>query len=940
MRIFRLVLISLIMFCLSGCKSGFFSLKKSGQGLRIAPQIKTGELSSGIKYYYMQSTKPATRCYVRLHVGIGSFVEKESELGMAHLLEHMAFDDREVSKSESLAAWFQKHGMSFGPDVNAFTAPDRTVYKIDLPTCKPEAIKDALAIFRSFADGLKFSDEALIKELAIIGAEELTQKNAQANLSQKIINHLYSGTLYTSRPVLGKAEKRALFTKEMLGKFYRQNYHPKNMALVLVGDFGEIDPQVLIQDAFANLSPKTSKSPQASEIGAGELDYKTPVFMLHEKDLTQEEVIFSIQPKKITKPRFALSLLKSRLAFDLAIAMLKSSFDKQSREHPSMIRTNSIEGFMLDDGVYELSLSTAASPNNFEKNFIDAYAYLRQASEIGFDPKEFKAMRNIYLDYIDQAVVQEATWGSDNWTDLILDHINNRRFAYSSHDYQKWVRPLLGQIDAKDCQQALSKALKSGYKFIFALGPLPENPENLGKLRTLLKKAQTQGVSQAAASKDVKFAYKIPTCQILPVAPRVFLKNIGAYRIAVSKNLHVLVKPTEFKHDEILLAVFSNNGFLSMSAPDLARARLAQSALVEGGLTKHGPEEIITLLKDKFFTLQLGILNDRTQATISTRSQDLRFALELLRASILEPGYSEPALMGIREKIKVNDEELKHNMWAPLQHEFPRDLSGQDYRVGRENLETLLSLSREDLLSWHKKYLSPDSLNIVIVGDVDIDEVMNDISCVLAPIIKSKNIKKSHAQKAKKIGFKSGIHREYHVDTNDEASKVVIRYPLMFPTKNYPDHRLPLLQNIIQESLRLKLREKKNLTYSPSALIAADKNPLTQNWLDIVISAPKDEAQKVLKETKKMLDSLAKKGIRPDQLLKAKEPYLAQISNAFNENDFWLSHLTQNFDQAEKLPTLERMLKEIKTVGPEAINQLLRAYLTSNKASSAIVHGN
>lgn len=927
------------MFCFPGCKSGFFSLRKSGQGLRIAPQIRSGELSNGLKYYYMKSTKPSSRCYVRLHVGIGSFVEKESELGMAHLLEHMAFDDREISKSDTLGEWFQKHGMSFGPDVNAFTSPDRTVYKIDLPTCKPEAIKDALAIFRSFADGLKFKDETLIKELAIIDAEELTQKNAQANLSQKIINHLYSGTLFTSRPVLGKAEKRTLFTKEMLNKFYAQNYNPKNMALVLVGDFGDIKPQVLIEDAFVTLNSKTSQALKTFEIEAGELDYKTPVFMLHEKNLAQEEVIFSIQPKKITKARFALDLLKNRLAFDLAIAMIKNSFDKQAREHPSMIRPNSIEGFMLDDGIYELSLSTAASPDNFEKNFIEAYALVRQAAQKGFDPQEFASMRNIYLDYIDQAVVQEATWGSDNWTELILDHINNRRFAYSSQDYHKWVRPLLGQLEAKDCQHALNKALKSGYKFIFALGPLVENPANIAKLRALLKKAETLEVNQAHVSKEVKFAYKIPTCQIIPVAPRVFLPNIGAYRIAVSKNINVLVKPTDFKHDEILLALFNNNGFYTMSATDRARARLAQNALVEGGLARHAPEEIITLLKDKFFSMQLGILGDRAQATISTRSQDLRFALELLRANILEPGYSPSALSGIKEKIKVNYEELKHNMWAPLQHEFPRDLSGQDHRVGREDLKTLLSINREDLLSWHKKYLSPDNINIIIVGDVDIDEVMNDISCVLAPIINSKN-NNTHAQKAKKVSFKSGIHREYHVDTKDEASKVVLRYPLMFPTKKFPDHRLPLLQNIIQESLRLKLREKKNLTYSPSALIAFHRNPLIQNWLDILISAPKAEAQRVLKETKKMLNSLAQKGIKASQLTKAQEPYLAQIANAFNENEFWLSHLTQNFDLAEKLPTLESLLKEIKSIKPEALNQLLRTYMTTNKASSAIVHGN
>src|SRR5437879_13051961 len=128
--------------------------------------------------------------------------------------------------------------------------------------------------------------------------------------------------------------------------------------------------------------------------------------------------------------------------------------------------------------------------------------------------------------------------------------------------------------------------------------------------------------------------------------------------------------------------------------------------MCEGKLSMHIPDEMIMLLKDIVFTLQMGVFNDRVHATFATRCQDLRFALELLRASILEPGYAASSLTGVKEKLKVNYEELKHNMWAPLQHEFPRDLSGGDYRVGRENLDTLLALSRDDLLAWHKNYLN------------------------------------------------------------------------------------------------------------------------------------------------------------------------------------------------------------------------------------------
>jgi zinc protease len=924
------LMLSYIIF-ISSCAS--IQKLSSDNDLTLAPAINAKTLPNGLSYYYMHSKQPANRCFVRLNVKVGSFAEKDNQLGIAHLLEHMAFEDRAISQKDSLAEWFQQHGMSFGPDANAYTSVDRTVYKIDLPNCEEKTLSDALNIIRNFADKLDFSEESLLKEQIIVDKEQLETKNSQSLTSQKIINNLYSGTLYPKRPVLGKSETRKLFNINMLKDFYNTWYTPKNLSVVVVGDYKN-NPEALIKNIFSDL-----RSPEKNYIQpeAGALDHKTPVFIIYEKEIPVVELIYSVQNKKITKPKFNHKLLKDRIAFDLALFMLKKSYAKQALIDPKLVRENSLNGFMLDHDSYELSLSVVGDVASFGQNFLDAFAILRQAAEQGFDAAEFTSIKSTYQDFLAQSVVQESTWGSDNWTNLILEHINKQNFAYSAHDFDGWAQPILASLTPQDCQRNLQKALASGYDFIFALGPLEQTPEHIRLLQNLLKKAQTRSIELATPQAPINFAYHVPTCPVLPVAPRKYLPNLGAYSIRINNNLNVLVKPTKFKSDEIFIAASTNEGFLSMNPSDLSQAHVAQSALPEGGLAKHQPQEIISLLETKFMRMNMAIFADRIQATIQTREQDLRFALELLRASIVEPLYAESALTRVREKIKLNDEELKHDMWAPLQLDFPKALTRQDHRVGREKLDSLLAVSRDDLLTWHKKYISSRPLNIVVVGDVDINDVMNNIACVLGPVVINNNHKNTHV--SSKLAFDSGIHKIYNIDTSNEASKVVLRYPLMFPSGSYYDHRLPIIQNLIQESLRLKLREKKHATYSPTATVVSSPNAKVQNWLDVVISAPKDEADAILQEAKKIINNLAQKGITAHQLAKAKQPYLTQVSNNANDNNYWLLLLTQNFNRTLKLPNQKKITADIKAINAAAINQVLRRYMRAHQASSAIVHG-
>jgi zinc protease len=914
------------LFVMCGCTKTCYDSwlrKDRGEQLPVSHRISEGVLDNGVKYFFMENKKPDNQCFIRLNVAVGSFAETDKELGIAHMIEHLAFN-------QNIAEWFQNNGMKLGADANAFTSTENTVYKINLPDCREQSLNEALHILRYIARDIDFS--AIDQEKNIIDAEEQEYNNADEIAKKEIVDKLYSGTLYASRPVLGQKNIRAGITIEMLQAFYQKWYHPNNLSIIIVGDYGDLDPKTLIIKEFSDLhTPSDVPKPAISPAP----DYKNPIFIVHNGEIASIDTVFTVQAKQTAKPIFKKSLLKDRIAFDLALFMLKEAYESLVRASPSSTFRTSIEGFMFDRGVYELSLDVTSDPHNASSAFLDAFLLMRQAAEFGFDQSAFLRAQSAYADSILQQVIEEPTLGSDFWIDSILTHVNRTGFALSAEEYQKIASPIVDMLSAKDCQEALKKALASGNQYLFAIGAIEDTKENISKLSAMYKTALHQKLESEAAKSHIVFKYGQTACSDDQVVKQDYIKNIDTYQVTLGNQIHVLLKPTKFKKDEILLEVISDQGFMGMSPRDYEIARLAAAVLLEGGLSLHPPKEIPILLSNKQLSLSLAILDNRLQATIATRNQDVPFALQLIKAFIMDPGYAETALSRMKEQIKTQYAELEHSILTPLQNDFLKAITKNDSRVGFIPLNNLLSITRSDLLSFHQRYISSRPLRVVVVGDFDREKMAKELNCIFGSL---PTYVSSDQKKYPVLGFSPNIHKVYEVKTKDASSVVMLRYPLNFPGKIYPEHRLALVQNVIQEALRLQLREKKQITYSPTAAVVENKKPFIQNWMDISLAVSKENAEKARSNIMKILERFAVRGITAKALAKAKGPYLAQLKKAVLDNGYWASMLANNFEEANKLSWVATLTHDAQSIGVRDLNRLLKQYFHMKNASTAIVY--
>lgn len=926
---FNNMLLCCLGISLFGCSSwhhGF--LKKDASGYELSARVEKGVLDNGFTYYVLNHGQNQGRCSLRLNVAVGSFSEADDELGMAHMVEHLAFADRAISKDKHLVEWLQEQGMAFGPDVNAATSAEHTVYKLDLPLCDEHALYQGLLVLKSFSNDLTFHDDDLSREKKIVDAEEAQRTSSQGQTNKKLFENLYAGSSYVLRPVIGISSVRDTFTKERIEQFYHRWYQPKNMALVVVGDFADLKPLQLIRELFNEIKPRAGYMKALPIINP---THKKPVFIVADETSSHVNVSLVIQAKKITKPVWDRSLLKERMALNMAIYMLNNALHDAAKNKVSWLSEPTLDAYVVAPSVYELNLNVAALKETMDEAFIEAYRYIAQALVTGFNDADVEQARAIVLDRINQEVIGDATKDASLWAETLVGYHQGKSPAFDVASYQQHAVPVIAHITADDCQKSLKRALSSGNQYFFATGNLEDTADNIKALSSLLGRAAGQKVQKIAPKTAREFAYHMPNLSEVPKES--FQVSIKAKQFIYKNALKAVVKKTSFKTDEIVVSLAAGDGLLSMNERDYATSIMAQMVLPDGGLKHHSPEELNFFLRDKQLGLSLSIKDRHTEVLATTRQKDFRFVLELIRAFLVEPGYDEQAIRKAQEKIRLFYQQRAHSMDDPLQHDFIKLISGNDQRVSFPDLKLLMDISQKDLLSWHQRYLLNQPLKIVVVGDVDEGVVKDDIASVFGSI--------SNTMEPKKIpptlSYKAGLNQVYTVDSPEQAARILIRYPLSFP-KVFPNLALSLTRDIINEQVRRKMREKKNLIYSANVMLMDSNSPYLQDYLDILVTVKKEDGPKVLLEMLRVIDKLARAGIKKAALSKARPPLLAAIQQAMQTNGYWAHMIMNSIDAVDLMKWVDTLEPEINKVSLQDINKILSTYFNTKNASTALVN--
>ncbi|MHC4922779.1 MAG: M16 family metallopeptidase [Planctomycetota bacterium] len=901
----------------------------------VNPRINFGHFDNGLRYAWAQNSEPEKRSYVYLHVDAGSLAEEEHEQGLAHFLEHMAFNGTKNFAPGTLIEWFQNNGMSFGADTNAHTSFSETVYKLHLPESDTETLGEGLKVLRDFADGMLLTEEEVQAEKGVIDGEQRERDSAGFRVMEKQLDLVFAGTRLSERLPIGLKEVRDEFTAEIVRGFYERWYRPEHMTLVLVGDIGDLDPVPLFQEYFGDM--EVPEAPLEQEPGPGKATKFDHFFSIYESEIPQ--VSLSIDRLKAWKqdPVTVAEWTKD-MPLGYARRMLNLRFSELAKkEDAPFMGAGASSNNMLE--VFEgESISVTCSPEKWKDALAVGEQELRRALEHGFQQAELDEVRANALRGLDEAVEREATQSSRSLLGAILSAAENEYVPTNAETRRSVLKPAIEALTIEACHNAFVEAWGEGELSLSATGNLDLGETGGDQLRDIYEQSRKVAVEAKEETAATEFAYASDASKAGTVANRAHIEDLDFHAVKFDNGVTLNVKSTDFRENQVIVNVAFGEGALTL-APEQSRVMqmVAGSLVNGGGLKAHSNDDIRRLTAGKQVGWGFGIGSDRFTASGGTTAEDMLLQFELLCAGITAPGWREDGLVQMMRSMPMMYERMKHTHGGPAQMQFIPALFSNDPRYQFPTMEDLESTTVDQVREWLTPILADAPMEISVVGDLDVEETIKLASQTFGVLPKRRDWR-PYEERRKAPAPKSGMNQTHGIETQIQKSLVLICFPTTDGIEMERRRRFNMLSTVVNDRLRLEVREKLGAAYSPGAGVQSSTvNPGVGMLMMQAMSDP-EKVDTLVEACLNVAEDLATNGITDEELDRLREPILNRRRDQKRTNGFWLNIMSRAQSDPAHLDAMRAGDDFYTGVKAEDIEPLAAEYLKKDRASILIVN--
>ncbi|HKE01237.1 MAG TPA: insulinase family protein, partial [Planctomycetota bacterium] len=833
----------------------------------------------------------------------------------------------------TLIEWFQKHGMSFGGDTNAHTGFSETVYELDLATSDETALREGLTVLRDFADGASLIEKEVQAEKGIVDAEERERDSAGYRVLVKTLELALDGTRPAQRLPIGVKSVRDAFDNKAVRAFYEKWYRPDTMTLVVVGDFGALDPEVLIRAAFADMPSRPG--PRPSEPALGKATLAHPAFAIHEKELPQVSVEFERVKPFAPRPE-TVAQWKSELPGEYARAMLNLRFSELAKKPDApFLRARAYDTHDEADGagirVLEGdSIELTATPERWKDALAFGEQELRRALQHGFEKSELDEVRANVLRALDEAVEKEKTRSSMGYVNALLGTAEEGGVPVAATDRRAILKPAIEALTVEACHDAYKKVWSEGTLMLAASGAADFGADPAKTLRELYDASAKVKVEPRAAAKSAAFAYASSPEKAGKVASRRDVAE-GIVEAELSNGVRVRVKKTDFKEREILVRVRTGGGRTALPPKDAAVAFAADPIVRGGGLGKHSVDDIRRLMAGKEVDARFRVGGDSLELSGSTTPDDLLLECELLCAGLTDPGWRDDGDVQFRRALPSQYEQMKHRTVGPLLLEFLPALFGGDLRFAPLPPQSDVEAATKDRVkAWILPQVARGPLEVAFVGDVDVDATLAAAARTFGAMPKREG--KRDAAYATAPPPKTGIRMEREVESADPSSLVVVMFPVTDGKNAEFRRKIDFLAEVLSDRLRVDVREKLGAAYSPGAVAQLSRTFDKQGVVVIQSGAETAKASAMVDACLGVADKLAKEGVTQEEVDRLREPITKRVRDERRQNGFWAEVLSEAYTRPQGIDEVGTAMATFEKISAADLTPLAKEYLRADRA--------
>ncbi|MGQ9819666.1 MAG: M16 family metallopeptidase [Candidatus Kapaibacteriales bacterium] len=893
------------------------------QSIPPDPKVRIGVLPNGMKYYIRYNKKPEKRAELILAVNAGAICEDPDQNGLAHFCEHMAFNGTRNFPKQNLINYLESIGMKFGPELNAYTSWDETVYMLQIPTDTIEQFKKGFMVLEDWANYVSFDPDEVDKERGVLIEEWRLGRGADERVERIHSKLLFNNSKYSLHDVIGDTSILRNASYDVLRRFYNDWYRPDLMAIIAIGDFEVDEVESIIKERFSKI-PQKQNPRQRPYV---EIPYHKEVYVSIAKDKELSFPRVSIYFKDKADPqgtyRSYLAMIKETLFSQMLQYRLNEYLRKENPPFKFLAFGSKVplgrlnNAFVLFAGAREDGILLCT-----ETLLTEAYRIF----QYGFTNSELTRAKNEYLRRMEQTHSERDKIESRNFAmEVVRNFLTNEPIPGIEYELEL-VEKFLPEIQLEEINELSNKFLKKENVVITI--SCPDKPDV-----AIPTEDQVLALFNEISNKKLeKYVDKVPTSPLFTkkvkegtIISEKTIPELNATEWTLSNGAKVVLKQTDFKNDEILFSAFSWGGLSLIPDSLYFDAIVTDEVMAQSGVGNFTQSQLEKFLADKIVRLSPYLSDYMESLDGSCSSKDLQTLLEMVHLHFTSPRVDKQAFESVKIQLisdivdsqnqpeKVFNDSASYYLWNKNFRRKPLEKSD----IEKVQLSNVFDIFAE-------RFSNPADFIFLFVGNLSLEAVKPLVLKYIASIPSSKNL-----EKWKNIGLQRITGKfEKHIFKGLE-SKSFVRLAISGSFNwNFKERFLfRAMMNLAQIRIREFLREDKSGVYGVGVWGRPSPVPNPTYEIGVYFGCDPNRADELTTDAINILKNIAQVKQNESYLVKVKEILRRELEVQIKENNYWVNLIKNYYLYNEPIDAIKQTEKMIDELNLDDILKIAKKYI-------------
>ncbi|ARQ58295.1 Zn-dependent peptidase M16 family domain-containing protein [Rhizobium sp. Kim5] len=887
--------------------------------------VHFGVLANGMRFAIMRNATPSGQAAIRFRIGSGSLEENDDQQGLAHVLEHMAFKGSTHVAEGEMIRILQRKGLAFGPDTNAHTSYDETVYALDLPEVDPETLSTGLMLMRETASELTLDAGALDRERRVILSEERLRDTPQYRAGLAILNSLLAGRRVTMRPPIGKADIISNAPVDLVRDYYRANYRPDRATLIVVGDIDPAAMEIEIRQRFGDWKA-IGPTPASQDTGALQAKGESADVIVVPGGMTSVQIAW-------TRPYDAapdtLAKRRTQLIEDLGLMVLKRRVSTIASKPDAPFISAGVGSQDLLDSAHVVLVTANSEPDKWQTALGAIDQEQRRIQQFGVAQAEIDREILEYRSALKAAAAGATTRTTTDIASALAGSVDDNQVFTSPADDLSLFERVTNGVTAAEVNKALQRAFSgNGPQIVLQTAQSPQGGADA--LRQVYHASKAIAVSAPSSAADVAWPYThfgAPGA----VVERRAVEDLGLTMVRFSNGVRLTVKPTKLRANEVLVREDIGRGRLDLPH-DRPLPIWASPAVALSGVKAMDYQDIQKALTANIVGLDVSVGDSSFKFDGRTRTEDLATQLQLMTAYTSDPAYRPEAFRRVQQAFLSGLDQYEATPGGVVSRNLGGLVHSGDPRWTFPDRAQLSAARPDDFEALFRPVVSNGPIDITIVGDVTVDDAIRLTAETFGALLPRPEAAPSNDWG--NVRFPAATEKpvlQTHNGRADSAAAVV-GVPVGDLLSDLPrSFTANVATQIFQNRLTDQFRIAEGASYALDGDVNLSREIPGYGYAYFYVETDPTKLARFYALVDEIANDLGSHDVSADELARAREPIIETLKHQRQGNEYWIEYLRGAQTDPRRLDRIRSNLSGYNEVTAANIREFATTYFRPEK---------